>query len=112
MVRRLPEDLSAEPAAQEHGRRNYAEIATSLGRMSNDCADACSPTDERARVIVRKKDETIREIGNGLRRESEDITHEPLPRRWVELIQHLNEKERQQSEARDQPEAEPRRHRE
>ena len=46
-----------------------------------------------------KKDETIVEIGKGLRRESEHITYEPLPQRWVDLIRHLNEKERKQVEA-------------
>jgi hypothetical protein len=54
-----------------------------------------------------KKDETIVEIGKGLRREANDVTREPLPQRWVDLIHHLNEKERKQSEARGQPEAEP-----
>jgi hypothetical protein len=54
-----------------------------------------------------RKDETIVEIGKGLRREADDVTREPLPQRWVELIHHLNEKERKQSEARRQPEAEP-----
>ena len=39
--------------------------------------------------------ETIWErIGKTLRGHDADITHEPLPRRWVELIQYLNEQER------------------
>ena len=41
-----------------------------------------------------RKNETIVEIGKGLRRQDEDITHAPLPRRWVDLIRHLNEHER------------------
>jgi hypothetical protein len=41
-----------------------------------------------------------------LRSDSEDITREPLPRRWVDLIHHLNEQERRPSE-RHQPELEP-----
>jgi hypothetical protein len=58
------------------------------------------------------KDQTIVEIGKGLRRQSVDITHEPLPQRWVDLIHYLNAQERKRSNARDQPEAEPRkRHR-
>jgi hypothetical protein len=57
-----------------------------------------------------RKDETIIEIGKRLRHQSNDITHEPLPRRWVDLIHYLNEEERKQSEAR-QPETEPRRRR-
>jgi hypothetical protein len=66
---------------------------------------------KRTFAMQRKKDETIAEIGKGLRRQSEDITREPLPQRWVELIHHLNEQERKQSEARSQPEAEPRKRR-
>jgi len=59
--------------------------------------------------MLHRKDETIIEIGKRLRHQSNDITQEPLPRRWVDLIHYLNEKERKQSEAWDQPEAEPRR---
>ena len=33
-------------------------------------------------------------IAKRLRSESEDAAHEPLPERWVELIQHLNEHEK------------------
>jgi hypothetical protein len=44
--------------------------------------------------MLRKKDETIEEIGKGLRREADDIIREPLPQRWVDLIHHLNEQER------------------
>ena len=46
-----------------------------------------------------RKDETIIEIGKRFRHQSNDITQEPLPRRWVDLIHYLNEKERKQSEA-------------
>jgi hypothetical protein len=45
-----------------------------------------------------RKNETIVKIGKGLRGQDEDITHAPLPRRWVELIRHLNEQERKQHE--------------
>ena len=38
----------------------------------------------------------------------DDITHEALPRRWVELIHYLDEQERQRSE-RHQSQTEPRR---
>jgi len=57
---------------------------------------------------MRKKDETIDEIGNGLRRRSDEITREALPRRWVDLIRRLNEKERESKHIQDQPEAQPR----
>jgi hypothetical protein len=36
----------------------------------------------------------LERIGKTLRGHDADITHEPLPRRWVELIQYLNEQER------------------
>jgi hypothetical protein len=35
------------------------------------------------------------QIGKVLRNQSEHLTREPLPERWVELILHLDEKERQ-----------------
>jgi len=36
----------------------------------------------------------LERIGKTLRGHDEDITHEALPQRWVELIQYLNEQER------------------
>ena len=54
---------------------------------------------------MRKKDTTIEEIGKGLRRRSDEITREPLPRRWVDLIRRLNEKERESEQVQGQPEA-------
>jgi hypothetical protein len=53
-----------------------------------------------------KKDETIVEIGKGLRQRDEDITHAPLPHRWIDLIRHLNEQERREQETRARPLAE------
>jgi len=49
-------------------------------------------------------------LGKALHIQSDDITHEPLPERWVDLILYLEAKERQRSESR-QPEAEPSRKR-
>ena len=49
---------------------------------------------------MRKKDTTIEETGKGLRRRSDEITREPLPRRWVDLIRRLNEKERESEHVR------------
>jgi len=37
--------------------------------------------------------ETLVAIGKQLRGQDEDIAREPLPRRWVDLIHHLNEQE-------------------
>jgi hypothetical protein len=45
-----------------------------------------------------RKDETLVEIGKRLRGQGEAITHEPLPRRWVDLIHHLDEQERKRSQ--------------
>jgi hypothetical protein len=45
-------------------------------------------------------------LGKALHIQSDDITHEPLPKRWVDLILHLEAKQRQQPEIR-QAEAEP-----
>jgi hypothetical protein len=57
---------------------------------------------------MRKKDETIDEIGKGLRRRSDEITREALPCSWVDLIRRLNEKERERKHIQDQPEPQPR----
>ena len=45
-------------------------------------------------------------LGKAPHIQSDDITHEPLPNRWVDLILHLEAKERQRPEIR-QAEAEP-----
>ena len=37
-------------------------------------------------------------LGRVLRGRDNDIAHEPLPSRWVELIHHLDDKERKRSE--------------
>ena len=43
--------------------------------------------------------ETILErLGKALRGHDEGITHEALPRRWVDLIHFLDEQERKQSD--------------
>ena len=36
----------------------------------------------------------IDRLGKTLHGRLDDITHEPLPRRWVDLIRHLDEQER------------------
>jgi hypothetical protein len=51
------------------------------------------------------RNKTLLAIGKKLRGLDEDSTREPLPRRWVDLIHHLNEQERRRLEQ--QPEAEP-----
>ena len=52
-------------------------------------------------------DTILQRLGKVLHVHIDDITHEPPPRRWVDLIHHLNEQERRRSE-RHQPETEPR----
>jgi hypothetical protein len=47
--------------------------------------------------MLAKKDETVVEIGKRLRRQGEDITREPLPSHWVDLIHHLDEQEQKGS---------------
>ena len=50
------------------------------------------------------KIETLLAIGKQLRGQNEDSAGEALPRRWIDLIHHLNEQDSQ----RRPPEAEPR----
>ena len=38
--------------------------------------------------------EFMRRIGTVLRVKDDDLTHEPLPERWVDMIHYLDEKER------------------
>ena len=53
-----------------------------------------------------KKNQNLVAMGKNLRNRDEDITHQPLPRRWVDLIHYLDEQERLSSE-RSKPRAEP-----
>jgi hypothetical protein len=51
------------------------------------------------RVCAMLFQETIlQRLGKALHAHWDDIAHEPLPRRWIELIQHLNEQERKRSD--------------
>lgn len=53
------------------------------------------------------KIETLLAIGKQLRGQNEDIAGEALPRRWIDLIHHLNEQDSQPrppaAEPRDRP---------
>jgi len=44
-------------------------------------------------------DNILRRLGKVLPGTDANTTREPLPRRWVDLIHHLNEQERKQKEA-------------
>jgi hypothetical protein len=41
-----------------------------------------------------------RHLAKALHAYYDDIMHEPLPRRWVDLIHHLDEQERRREQAR------------
>jgi len=73
-------------------------MATSASQKISEYGARCVLAAQREAAMLRKN-ETIVEIGKGLRRQDEDITQAPLPRRWVDLIHHLNEQERKQAEA-------------
>ena len=66
------------------------------------------PARGEERVCAMRFQETILgRLGKALHAHWDDIAHEPLPRRWVDLIHHLNEQERTRSDH--QPEAAPQR---
>jgi len=46
----------------------------------------------------------LQRLGRTLRGHDEHITHEPLPRRWVDLIHLLDEQERKRSDRQPEPE--------
>jgi hypothetical protein len=52
--------------------------------------------------------EYLRHLGKVLHTQTDDITHEPLPQRWVDLIRYLDEKERMRSEDRQREAGPPR----
>jgi hypothetical protein len=56
---------------------------------------------------MRFQETILGRLGKALHAHWDAIAHEPLPRRWIELIQHLNEQERKRSER--QPDAAPQR---
>ena len=62
---------------------------------------------ERVLVMAQGYDKSLGMIAKILRAQSNQVPLEPLPERWVDLIHHLNERERGRSRPR-QPEAEPR----
>ena len=44
--------------------------------------------------MLQGQDSILQRIGKVLRAQNDDITDEPVPTRWVDLIHHLNERER------------------
>ena len=45
-------------------------------------------------------DSILRRLGKLLHDQDDDITHEPLPKRWVDLIHFLDEEERKRTDVR------------
>ena len=43
---------------------------------------------------MRIQETILQRLGKALHVQMDDITHEPLPHRWVELIHYLNEQEK------------------
>jgi hypothetical protein len=58
--------------------------------------------------MLQAQESILQRIGKALRVQSNDITDQPIPTRWVDLILYLDEQERKRAERR-QPRAEPRR---
>jgi hypothetical protein len=48
--------------------------------------------------MLQEQGSFLHRIGKALRAQSEDIAHEPLPKRWVDLIHYLDEQERKRAE--------------
>ena len=71
-------------------RRKFQVCAGIMPARKNGCA-------------MRPQETILQRLGKTLHVQMDDITREPVPRRWVELIQHLNEQERKRSE-RSEPE--------
>lgn len=44
------------------------------------------------------QDTILQRLGKALHVRGDGITHEPLPRRWVDLIHHLDAQERRRSQ--------------
>jgi hypothetical protein len=50
-------------------------------------------------MAMQKTHEILRHLGKLLHAKTDKIAREPLPRRWVELIHYLDDKERAQADA-------------
>jgi hypothetical protein len=55
---------------------------------------------QRGCAVRQIQDTILQRLGKALHGHGDDITHEPLPRRWVDLIHHLDEQERRRSQGR------------
>ena len=50
--------------------------------------------------MLQGQESILQRIGKVLRAQDDDITHESVPTRWVDLIHYLDEQERKRSERR------------
>jgi hypothetical protein len=50
--------------------------------------------------MLQVQESILQRIGKALRVQSNDITDQPVPTRWVDLILHLDEQERKRAERR------------
>ena len=63
--------------------------------IENITDDALAHASAQKRLCAMRFQETILgRLGKALHGQMGDITHEPLPKRWVDLIHRLNEEER------------------
>jgi hypothetical protein len=53
--------------------------------------------------MLQAQESILQRIGNALRVQSNDITDQPIPTRWVDLILYLDEQERERTERRQEP---------
>ena len=116
----------AQIAAGEHeiesigcvGFLDHPELAVKVGQLTlhqshlviSDTLDPLRALPAPSAVCAMRPQETIlRRLGRTLHVHMDEITHEPLPSRWVELILYLEEEEQRSRTDKAQAEAEPQR---
>jgi hypothetical protein len=98
--------MSALPAISLRASTLNATIGK-IGTELFDRADVT--TDGHSNVVMampQAHNSILHYLAKPLHDRNDDITHEPLPQRWLDLIRQLNEKEQTAAKAH-QPEAEP-----
>ena len=60
--------------------------------------NARATPDHRSDAMRQAQDTILRRLGKALHLQLDAVTQEALPRRWVDLIQYLDERERKGSE--------------
>ena len=92
--------MAAHGTARPYRTLPYTSART-CGRMAemaalNEHVQRNAVASASARVVcdMGYQETIIERLGKTLHGRLDDITHEPLPRRWVDLIRHLDEQER------------------